>query len=483
LRLGDTRVADTGLEQLKGLTGLRVLWLDRTRVTDSGIEHLKGLTNLKELLLGNTQVTDAGLEHLKGLTNLKTLGLENTRVTDAGLEQLKGLTSLQELRLSGTQVTDPARKEPQRQSLEISVIGRPTADMQEAARGINELSLYQNRLYIGYGDWSKNTGPTDVIYYDSDTKTFVTEFTVDEEAIVRYRQYGERLFLPGVDSKESWDLGNLYVRNEAGWRKLRSVPRGVHVLDFAVYRERWYAATGSYAWEGGPAVGAVHSSTDDGATWQHEYTTPSMRDAVPRVTSLVPFRGRLFAFAYVMQGSIAKESIPEDYRRGLGKPKNRNGVEFFLAPLSDAFGVSETIVHDGAGWQQIDLVEGANVRSIEPCVYGDQLILSVWRQFFAFTVRDGAALYAYDSEKARRLKLGFSRMVDMLPKEDRFFCLLKRGETYVIAESKDLVTWREYPVPGDIATPLSIEHDGSAFYLGLKDGTVVRAIVSVGEGN
>ena len=91
---------------------------------------------------------------------------------------------------------------------------------------------------------------------------FVKEYTVDEEAIVRYRRYGNRLYLPGTDSRESWEFGNLYVHEASGWKKYRTIPRGMHVFDFAEFAGRWYVATGSYFGdsETGPKVGAIYSS-------------------------------------------------------------------------------------------------------------------------------------------------------------------------------------------------------------------------------
>jgi len=106
LYLGDTQVTDVGLEHLRELTGLRYLRLRGTKVTDAGLEDLKGLTSLQRLSLSNTRVTDAGLQHLKGLTSLQRLGLNDTLMTDAGLEHLTGLTQLEWLDISGIQLTD-----------------------------------------------------------------------------------------------------------------------------------------------------------------------------------------------------------------------------------------------------------------------------------------------------------------------------------------------------------------------------------------
>src|SRR5687767_13376082 len=135
--------------------------------------------------------------------------------------------------------------EPPPVELRLTEVGKPTAEKQPAARNLNELFLYQNRLYIGHGDYGVNTGPTDVIAYDLATKQFRTEFTVDDEAIVLYRQIGDRLVIPGPDATEAWDLGNIYVRGPGEsdkWEKRRTVPHGVHVLDVAALGNQWFAA-------------------------------------------------------------------------------------------------------------------------------------------------------------------------------------------------------------------------------------------------
>ena len=46
------------------IADLRILHLHRTRVTDSGLEQLKDLTGLEELLVSETAVTDDGVQQL-----------------------------------------------------------------------------------------------------------------------------------------------------------------------------------------------------------------------------------------------------------------------------------------------------------------------------------------------------------------------------------------------------------------------------------
>ena len=219
------------------------------------------------------------------------------------------------------------------ETLRFQPLGKPTADKPEAARKINELMLFKDRLYLGHGDWFKNTGPTDIIYYDFGRREFVHEFTVQEEAIVRYRQFGNRLFLPGADSTESWEFGSLYVHEAGSWEKHRTIPRGLHVFDFTQYADRWYVATGSNFGDPktGPAIGAIYSSADQGATWRYEYTTASALGSVHRVTSLTPYKGRLFAFGYV-DGPMPKASTSPQSLSGNDIQYNRVAKSVVVVP-------------------------------------------------------------------------------------------------------------------------------------------------------
>ncbi len=351
------------------------------------------------------------------------------------------------------------------ETLQFRPLGRPTAEKEEAARKINELILFADRLYLGHGDWYKNTGPTDVIYYDFAQREFVKEFTVQEEAIVRYRRYGDRLFLPGADSTESWEFGSLYVHQAGAWKKHRTIPRGLHVFDFAQYAGRWYVATGSNFGDlkTGPVIGAIYSCEDQGTTWRYEYTTASALGAVHRVTSLMPYKGRLFAFGY-KDGPLAQESGAQPSRSGDGTQYNR---------------VAESVVHDGVGWFAVDIIPATSlVQTIEPHVFADQLLLCVRSGRYGERFKNEWLLFAHDGKNTRRVPLECDRIVDTLVKDDRLILLLAREGKYVLAESTDLAHWSCRALGPEIERPLSVEYDGKSYYLGLADGTVLAATVS-----
>jgi hypothetical protein len=97
---------DAGLLPLKGLTGLRKLYLEGPKWTDAeraAVELMEahfgmlpevlrragGVTDLAHLDLSRWEITDAGLAQLKGLRTLEELGLRRTAVTDAGIDDLR----------------------------------------------------------------------------------------------------------------------------------------------------------------------------------------------------------------------------------------------------------------------------------------------------------------------------------------------------------------------------------------------------------
>jgi hypothetical protein len=82
-------ISDAGLMHIRGLTGLKVLYLLYTRVSDAGLAYLGRMTQLEAVDLNHTAMSDAGLVHLRKLTGLKKLYVSGTHVTAGGLEMLK----------------------------------------------------------------------------------------------------------------------------------------------------------------------------------------------------------------------------------------------------------------------------------------------------------------------------------------------------------------------------------------------------------
>jgi hypothetical protein len=106
VNLGERRVTDADLVNLKGLHHLQELDLTRTQVTGKGLVHIKDLPALRKLFLTHTKVDDAGIENLKGMKTLTLIGVSGTKITDAALDHLREMTELRQVFCLGNGVTD-----------------------------------------------------------------------------------------------------------------------------------------------------------------------------------------------------------------------------------------------------------------------------------------------------------------------------------------------------------------------------------------
>jgi|GEM_PF-848525 hypothetical protein len=383
----------------------------------------------------------------------------------------------------------PAQPKPTPKPLDLYSIGFPAWDYQPEAWNINVLKIFDNKLYLGYGDATVNTGPTDVIYYDLGSKKFVKEFRVDDEGIYQYQVIDGKLVIPGVDATEEWDFGNIYVLDRAGWVKHRSITKGIHVFDAVSYKNKWYVGTGNYCEftkEETFAFGAILSSSDSCQTWKYEYITPCDKNGVYRISALIPYKDKLYAFPYAYVG-YSLEEVPSEFRQYLGKPYLEDGKEYYLVSIDNAFGNTDAVCYNGNLWQPVDLVPDPQAYRTRPVIFRDKLILSVISGQYINSVSDyieqkgklpgnvKTSLYVYDGLKTEKLAFEYDLIRDILPKQDKLYILYFNKGQYLIAETSDLKTWENYLLPVSVKKPLSIEVEDNVFYVGAADGNIFRA--------
>jgi hypothetical protein len=91
LRLNATPQASTDLSPLSALQSedLQYLQLSSSRVINAGLRYLRGLTGLRVLWLYDTPIGDDGLVHLQALTGLRVLNLRSTLVSKEGIDALQ----------------------------------------------------------------------------------------------------------------------------------------------------------------------------------------------------------------------------------------------------------------------------------------------------------------------------------------------------------------------------------------------------------
>lgn len=173
-------------------------------------------------------------------------------------------------------------------------------DSQLVSRCPWDLKVFDNKVFVGCGDYDKNTGPTDIMYYDLEEKTWVNSGTVNDEAITKFLEFDNRLISPGTDPKSSHDFGNYYVFDPFGWITVSTVPDGVHMYDIEVFGNETFYAIGTPKKENTSPV----QKTSDGKTFTSvpflkdgKQLFENRSDTFARCFALFGSGDRLFAFA------------------------------------------------------------------------------------------------------------------------------------------------------------------------------------------
>lgn len=179
-------------------------------------------------------------------------------------------------------------------------------------RSVQELHVFDGRLYLGYGDATLNLGRTTPIevrrWSEPEPEAWQSEFVVEEEAIGRYRSADDVLVIPGVDATEDAWIGNAYTLVAGGeWVKSRTLFDALHVHDALVDGDvLWACGSGGNQaeYEAGQISSLVFRSDDLGVTWEQAWKVPNSNptgDA--RFTSLALVDGALHAFGYRADGT------------------------------------------------------------------------------------------------------------------------------------------------------------------------------------
>jgi len=365
--------------------------------------------------------------------------------------------------------------------MELSSLGFPASGSEHAAVRINDLQIFNGKIYVGYGDAVINTGPTDIIAFDLGTGEFVNEFTVDEEGIYTYKIIDGTLMIPGIDATEDWLFGNIYILENDAWTKLRSIPHGIHVNDLESYGERLFASTGTFGNIGDDVehyFGALFSSTDRGKTWDLAYATPSDDRSIFRVNALLEYKNALYAFPFAYT-DMEKERIPQDFHRGLSeKPYTQNK---YLILLDDVLGRNDIVRFNGDRWQYEDIIPVEHFcYSHKPFVFHDRLILPVLSGEYIDYLNKKKhlipqakhKLYAFDGFHTKDLKIEYDLILDVVVKDDYVYLLILEDGLYYIARSSDLKKWTYFVLPPVIEDVRSIEYVDNTFFIGTESGNL-----------
>lgn len=144
---------------------------------------------------------------------------------------------------------------------------RYTASAQYISRCAWDMTIHNGRLYIGCGDYDKNTGPTPIYSAPlSDPSDWREDGVVWDEQVGRFVDYGGVLTIPGYDphysTEEPTEYGTYYELIDGEWKTVSTLPHGLHNFDLAWFEGQLFAAIGA---PGGSSPVVV---TDDGVHYR-----------------------------------------------------------------------------------------------------------------------------------------------------------------------------------------------------------------------
>ncbi|MBR3778570.1 MAG: dockerin type I repeat-containing protein [Clostridia bacterium] len=144
------------------------------------------------------------------------------------------------------------------------------------ARCAWDMILFEDRLYVGCGNYSQNSGDAPVLSCPlDDLGNWTVEAILPDEQVGRFYDYNGVLTIPGFDPVGAPARGNYYELVDGVWQTRTVLPYGLHNFDVVWFEGRLYAAVGANRGESPIAY------TEDGVTYD---TLPLYKDGQPIAT-------------------------------------------------------------------------------------------------------------------------------------------------------------------------------------------------------
>lgn len=322
----------------------------------------------------------------------------------------------------------------------------------DIARAPWDMVLYEGILYLGSGDFDKNTGPMYIYAYNTATGEWTRSEKLPEEEINRFTLSNGVLYAPGIDPRESWKLGNYYTLENGAWQKHRTLPSAVHTFDVISFENMLFAGLGVSA-----GKSPVVRSTNKGESFaevpfeKDGVTVDTSHAKLVRTYDLIEFQGTLYATLSI------GDSHP-DYE--LYRYDTERGVFVFLSDLSDTLG----------------RIKFNHQRITDTAIFEDELFFVTGK------------LYATgDMTSFREVKLqGVDLVCDIYTDGDDVYLLTATKANDEEGDFRASV-WQAWEIDGKTefvelfnlyydVPALSLAVDGKHFYLGLADTTAQNAL-------
>ena len=145
------------------------------------------------------------------------------------------------------------------------------------ARCAWDMTIFDGKLYVGCGDYSKNPGNAPILSCPmDDLGNWTVDAVIADEQVGRFIDINGVLTIPGFDPVGAPKYGTYYELMNGQWQQRDAFPYGLHTFDVAWYQGRIYGAIG--ADRGGYPI----AYTEDGVNYQ---VLPLYKDGQPVDTS------------------------------------------------------------------------------------------------------------------------------------------------------------------------------------------------------
>ena len=344
-------------------------------------------------------------------------------------------------------------------------------------KNITELTPYEGRLWIGYGDANVNLGGEIPITFRSfssanNPKVLIGEAS-GEEQFDRFRMLDGQLWMAGVDSigtdeEVHFPLigGNVYTLQNNKWSKHNTVPGGEHVHDVMSWDGAAWAVGSGANHRDEFTSGNIHRylwrSQDNGQSWMIAHREPFGQDGNgdTRWVHLLPQQDDLYLFGYEYNFEAGVISVANARFDGwnIKKMTNSESLEDIFAmgtlPLTESIGLVWGVDVDEAQLLNEAWYVQNGDRTLLPALDGRSLIDSEYREDTGEIL-----LLSYSGNEYGMESDSWDLAVHLLHVDN-----LERSET--------LIEWN------DTERPTSIAFFQGSLFLGTTNGRVQRALGS-----
>lgn len=216
---------------------------------------------------------------------------------------------------------------------ELVLLGTHPTSPLTAYPTIHTLKAFENRIYLGYGDW--NLFPAVVVAsFDPASSAFHLEFSANTDSIGIFREIGGTLYMPSIDPVLHADFREYSYRAGGVWRD--SSPTGMrHIFDVATLdgTDLWLVGAKAPN-ETGTEGAAVFRSPDGGRNWQDVTIQSALTGDDARYYWGFPLRGRFYVRDTCYEGTNGTRTANAPYRHFNRATPMMDGTNEFMVGVT-----------------------------------------------------------------------------------------------------------------------------------------------------